>query len=135
MEMYKWDPWWENDWPLSNHGKARPNQTTDAPVVIDENKTEYVIKTRIPEFRKEEIIVSVDHGLLKIMGEHDEDKSTGYCGSLGVKPCHCSMCRSFSLPDEIDAAGIKATMKDGCLTLEIPRTNGPNDRELTVVVH
>jgi len=135
MEMYKWDPWWENDWPVSKISKAQPNETKGAPVAIDENHTEYVIKIRVAEFQKEEINVNVDHGILKILGEHDEDKSTGYCGSFGVKPCQCSICRSFSLPEKIDASGIRATMGDGWLKLAIPKANSANNQKIDVVVH
>ena len=135
MEMYKWDPWWEDVLPFDKPRKNRPDDTADALVAVEEDNSEYIIKAKMPEFRKEEISVIVDHGLLKILGEHDVDKSTGYCGSFDVKPCHCSICRSFSLPDKIDAAGIKATLENGCLKLEIPKANGLNDREVKVVVH
>ncbi len=135
MEMYKWDPWWENDWPVSSLSKARPNDTTDAPVAIDENNSEYIIKAKIPDFRKEEIDVTIDHGVLKVLGEHDEADLTGYSDSFGVKPCHCSISRTFSLPDKIDVSGIRATMADGWLKLEIPKASGVNDQKIKVVVH
>ena len=135
MEIYKWDPWWENDWPVSNLRKAGPNEATGAPVAIDEDSSEYIIKARIPEFRKEEINVSVDNGVLKILGEHDEENRSGYCDSFAVKPCHCSICRSFSLPERIDASAIRAMMEDGWLKLEIPKANGGNDQKIKVVVH
>ncbi|MCU0591788.1 MAG: Hsp20/alpha crystallin family protein [Desulfobacterales bacterium] len=135
MEMYKWDPWWEDVLPFDNCRKAARNDKADAPVAVEEDNNEYIIKAKMPEFRKEEISVTVDHGLLKILAEHDADKSTGYCGSFDVKPCHCSICRSFSLPAKIDAGAIKASMKDGVLKLEIPKANGCDDREINIVVH
>lgn len=135
MEMYKWDPWWEDVLPFDNPRKARQKDMADAPVAVEEDANEYIIKTRMPEFRREEISVTVDHGLLKILAEHDADQSTGYCGSFDVKPCHCSICRSFSLPEKIDAGAIKASLEDGVLKLEIPKVNGLDDREISVAVN
>jgi HSP20 family protein len=135
MEIYKWDPWWEDALPFDNPRKAGRNDKDVALVAVEEDNNEYIIKTKMPEFREEEISVTVDHGLLKILAEHDADKSTGYCGSFDVKPCHCSICRSFSLPEKIDAGAIKASMEDGVLKLGIPKANGFDDREINVVVH
>ena len=136
MEMYKWDPWWENDWPVSSLSRTRPNETMDASVAINETSSEYIIKAKVPAgFRKEEIDVTVNHGFLKILGGHAEENSPGTCGSFGVKPFCLSICRSFSLPEKIDAAGIRATMEDGLLKLEIPKANGVNDLKVKVVVH
>jgi HSP20 family protein len=131
MEMYKWDPWWEDVLPFDKPWKS---EKKDPAVDVEEAKDEYVIKMQMPEFLKEEIAVTIDHGLLKILAEHDIDKSTGYCGSYDVKPCHCSLCRSFSLPQKIDAAAIKATMENGLLKLEIPKANGFEAKEVTVVI-
>ena len=135
MEMYKWDPWWEDVLPFDNRGKPEPKKTTDARVAIDETGEEYIVKAKVPGFRKEELSVTVDHGLLKILGEHDDDKSAGFCGSFDVTPCHCSMCRSFSLPEKIDAAAISASMEDGWLQLKIPKANGLADGEIKITVH
>jgi HSP20 family protein len=135
MEMVKWDPWWENDWPVSSLPGSRLDERTDAPVAIVENNSEYIIRTRVPEFRKEEIDVTIDHGVLQVLGEHDEADPMGYCDSFGVKPCHCSINRTFSLPDKIDVSGIRATMTDGWLKLEIPKSDGAQDQKIKVVVH
>jgi len=132
MEMYKWDPWWEDVPPFDSSRKAAREEKEDAPVSIEELRTEYIIRAKVPQFRKEEIKVTVDHGLLRILAEHDEDKGTGFAG---LRACHCSMCRSFSLPEKVDARGIKATLEDGKLKLEIPRTNGSSDHEVNVLVH
>ena len=135
MEMYKWDPWWENDWPVSSLSRTQPKEATDAQVAIEENSTEYIIKAKVPEFRKEEIDITIDHGVLKVLGEHDENRETGYGDAFSVRPCHCSIARTFSLPDKVDVSGVRATMKDGWLKLELPKANGANDQKIKVVVH
>ena len=54
--MYKWDPWWEDALPFDNPRKAGRNDKDVALVAVEEDNNEYIIKTNMPEFRKEKIM-------------------------------------------------------------------------------
>ena len=56
MEMYKWDPWWEDALPFDNPRKAGRNDKDVSLVAVEEDNNEYIIKTNMPEFCKEKIM-------------------------------------------------------------------------------
>ena len=134
MEANKWDVWWENDWPLSGLPEGQSRGAEDPSVSIEETADRYVINTRLSEFQKNEINVVVDHGFLKVFCEHEDDRD-GAGMKFGVKPCRCSLCRSFLLPEAVDVPRIRATVQDGWLKMEIPKSCGSTCRNLKVLVN
>lgn len=104
---------------------------------IQEKDDHYKLKYNIPGLSKEDVKVTVHEGLLEIRGEHKEEKehkddeddeywseaSYGYCNT------------SLLLPDDAKADEIKAEMKDGVLTVVIPRTERPKKEVKEVEIH
>jgi HSP20 family protein len=88
-------------------------------VDIIENKNSFLIKAELPEVKKEDLKVNVDHKILTFSGERrseTKDEKTHR-----VERSYGSFSRSFSLPDNIDEANIKAESKDGMLYLTLPK--------------
>src|SRR5262245_48831817 len=71
-----------------------------APLVdIIEDEREYLIKAELPEVRKEDVKVTVEHGVLTIAGERKfekEEKSKKY---HRIERSFGSFVRTFTLPD------------------------------------
>lgn len=88
---------------------------------ISETKKEYVIKADLPEVKKEDVEVTVDKGLITIKGERrqrdEEEDETHH----RLESFFGSFSRTFSLPDDVDEAGIEADSKDGVLRVRIPK--------------
>jgi HSP20 family protein len=91
-------------------------------VDITETDAEYLIRADLPAVRKEDLHVTFDDGMLTISGERKqrtEDKSEK---SHRVETLHGKFSRSFSLPDNIDAANIRAESKEGVMTVHVAKT-------------
>jgi HSP20 family protein len=81
----------------------------------------YAVEAEMPGVRKEDIRVTVDGGMVTIAGEVKKEKeekkgeqvvrSERYYGKIE---------RSFSLPQDIDEAGVTAQYADGVLKLNLP---------------
>ncbi len=81
----------------------------------------YAVEAEMPGVRKEDIHVTVDGDVVTIAGEVKKEKeekkgeqllrSERYFGKIE---------RSFSLPQEVDAAGVNAQYADGVLKLDLP---------------
>jgi HSP20 family protein len=89
---------------------------------ISETDSEYLIKAELPEVKKEDVKVTFDQGLLTISGERRHENKQKNENELRVESFYGSFSRSFSLPDNVDAKGIRAESGDGVLKIHIPKT-------------
>lgn len=96
-------------------------------VDITESETAYMIKAELPEVEKENISVNIDKNILTISGERHSEKRDEK--EHRVERSYGSFSRSFSLPDNIDDAEIKAESKNGMLYLTIPKTQAKQDKK------
>jgi len=88
----------------------------------------------VPGIKKDEVKISIQENVLTISGEkkrYPEDKEGSYhkverrCGTFQ---------RSFSLPSSVDQEKVKATYKDGVLTINLPKTEEEKPKEVSIAV-
>jgi HSP20 family protein len=87
---------------------------------VQEDEKSYAIAAELPGVKKEEIQLAIDDGKLKILvsrDENTEDKSRNY---IHRERRYCSMERNIYLADA-DASAVKAELKDGVLSIVVPR--------------
>src|ERR1700722_9077309 len=79
-----------------------------APLVdITEDDKEYIIKTELPEVKKEDVKVSVENGLLTIVGERKFEKEENKKYHR-VERAYGRFPRSFCLPEGVERHKSKA---------------------------
>ena len=103
-------------------------------VDISETTAEYVIKAEIPEVKKEDVKVTLEHGVLTVQGirrQEAEEKGKKY---HRVERSYGSFVRRFSLPDLVDAAQVQAVFKDGILMLHLPKSEKAKPKAIEVKV-
>lgn len=133
MALIKWEPLHEIEdlfdrytramgW-ASNRGQELITTGDWSPRVdISETDHEFMIKAEIPEIKKEDVRVSVDHGVLTIQGERKQEKEERGRKFHRVERYYGNFVRSFTLPDSVDESEIKASFKEGMLNLQIPKS-------------
>lgn len=103
-------------------------------VDISETTAEYVIKAEIPEVKKEDVKVTLEHGVLTVQGirrQEAEEKGKKY---HRVERSYGSFVRRFSLPDLVDDAQVQAVFKDGILMLHLPKSEKAKPKAIEVKV-
>jgi HSP20 family protein len=106
-----------------------------APTVdISENDNEYLIKVELPEVRKEDVKVSVNQGVLTIQGERKMEREEKNHKYHRVERAYGSFSRSFTLPENIEEDGIRASHKDGMLYLHLGKTERAKPRAVEIKV-
>jgi HSP20 family protein len=90
------------------------------PVDIFEEDGGLVLTANMPGVRKEDVEVSVDRDELKIIGHIDEPERRG--DPVAMEYRVGDFRRVFTLGRYIDSSKIEASMKDGVLTLRLPKT-------------
>jgi HSP20 family protein len=101
---------------------------------ISETEKEYLIKAELPEVRKEDVRITLDNGVITISGERKQQKEAKDENEIRVESFYGTFTRSFSLPDNIDADGVRAESKDGVLKVRIPKKEAARPKQITVQV-
>jgi len=90
-------------------------------VNIRENDNNFEIEVAAPGLNKQDIKITLEKDVLTISSKKDSKRdSDGKNYSRREFNFH-SFFRSFSIPESIDLESIKASMKDGILTVELPK--------------
>lgn len=115
-DLFGWDPFREMA-PIFGKVEREWHPTFE----VREEKDAYVFVCDVPGVKKEDLEVTLTGNRLTIAGkriaeeEHKSDRFYTFERSYG------SFTRSFTLPDGIDAEHAKSDLKDGVLTLAIPK--------------
>ena len=134
MSLIRWEPFSGIDdafarmpsifgrWPRAFEGNG--NRALDwAPSVdISETDTEYLIRAELPAVKKEDVRITLDEGLLTISGERRQKTEEKKEKMHRVETVYGKFSRSFTLPDNADAANIRAESKDGVITVHVAKT-------------
>lgn len=145
MTLVRWNPWQEIEDKLDRYsrGMSQP-QTGNQEVIatgdwsprvdIAETEEAFIIKAEIPEVNKEDVKVTVDNGVLTIRGERKKEKEEKGKKFHRIERFYGSFTRSFTLPDNVDEAKIKALFKEGMLDLQIQKTEKAKPKVIQIKV-
>ncbi len=92
------------------------------PVVdIEQTKDALVLRFDLPGIRKEDVSIEVDGRTLTVSGERKEEKEENHEGFYSRERLIGKFSRSFMLPENVDDSEIQAEVKEGVLTIKVPR--------------
>ena len=142
MTLMKWDPWREIEDMFDRYTKAvgvpRGGQEALASsdwsprVDISETETAFLINADIPGVDKDQVKVSVENGVLTIQGERKSEKEEKGKKFHRVERFMGTFVRRFTVPDNVDPDGIKATFKDGMLQLHLPKSEKARPKAIDI---
>lgn len=94
-----------------------------APAIdITEGNEELTVKAELPGVKKDDVHLTFDDGMLTIQGEKREEKKDESKQYHVYERSYGSFTRSFTLPNTVDDAHIKAEFDNGVLTVHLPKT-------------
>jgi HSP20 family protein len=105
---------------LEAEGNSTPSSIT-FPVDVREEKEAYVLTAYLPGMQSEDLNVNVVADTVTIEGEIKDEKTTEQPTYLLKEWHNGKFSRSLTLPDELDSAKAEASLKDGLLTLRLPK--------------
>ena len=139
-----WDPFFDFLELKNEAARSRPSASTAtassrrfAPVVdVFETEKAFCIKAELPGVRAEDVDVQVDKNVLTLKGErrferegHEEKESLHR-----IERAYGSFARSFALSEAVDAEKIEAELKDGVLTVRLPKKAAVLPRRVEVKI-
>jgi len=88
---------------------------------IKDTKSDLVVKAELPGIKEENVDVEIADGIMTISGRKEEEKETEEEGFYHKESHSGEFSRSFSLPADVVADKANAEMKDGVLTIKLPK--------------
>ncbi len=140
MTLTRWNPLREIDNVFNNYPgmllKPSDSSSEWSPLAdITETEEAFHVKAELPGVKKEDVDVSLSHGVLTLRGERETEEETKDEKQHRIERFHGTFVRRFDLPDNIDQSSITADYTDGVLDLNIPKTEKKLPETLKVDIH
>jgi HSP20 family protein len=115
-DLLRWDPFRE----VSAYTDER--EMTFYPTFdVRETKDTYLFKADIPGVKEEDLDISITGNRLTISGRRESEERKEGETYYSIERSYGQFNRSFTLPDGVATDDIRAEMKDGVLTLVLPK--------------
>jgi HSP20 family protein len=98
-----------------------------------ETKEAFVYKADVPGLTEADLSVAVEDGALVLKGERKVVNPEGAQVHLREQQV-ASFTRKVALPGRVEAGGVTATLKDGVLTVTLPKASDTLPRQIPVKV-
>ncbi|MFC7203033.1 Hsp20/alpha crystallin family protein [Haloferax namakaokahaiae] len=117
-----------------NIGEPNMPWKTEESMALDlvEHDDHFIVAVDLPGFEREDVEVSVTDHMLRISANREqeiEDKDTQY---IRHERQHRTEERSLALPDAVDPENVTARMKNGVLTVTLPKIEDDESRTIDI---
>lgn len=89
------------------------------------------VQMEVPGLGKEDLTINVQGNYLQIRGEDSGKVPEGYTIHRQERGAQ-NFSRSFTLPSEIDVDKVEASLKDGILTLVMPKAEAAKPKQIAI---
>lgn len=89
------------------------------------------IKAEVPGISKDDLSIRIQGNYLEISGARKSDAPEGYSAHR-VERRTDAFSRSFTLPYDVDAEKVEASLKNGLLNLILPKSEAAKPKQITI---
>lgn len=130
---------WMSDFDRDFFGKKNPPANFNGLMKSDvrENENGYELDVELPGFRKEDVQLTLEKGVLNIAvakNETSEEKDEKTGKLIRQERYSGSMNRSFYVGDNLSEDDITAKMENGVLTLKLPKKGPKLPEKKTIAI-
>ena len=116
----------EEDWALGGAW---------APAVdVYEQDNTLVLKAELPGVDPKDVDIRIENNVLTIKGERKFDNEVKKESYHRVERAYGTFTRSFTLPNVVDPAAVKAEFKDGVLRVSLPKREDAKPKQIQISV-
>lgn len=122
------DPWFK-PFPMGPESRIAG---TWLPADVAETDTAYVVSAELPGVNIEDVKLEIEQGVLTLSAQKRPKSEQDRHDSLRVERRYGTFTRSFTLPRAVATDDIRATMKDGVLTVHLPKAEQARARRVPI---
>jgi HSP20 family protein len=130
-DLLRWDPFREMA-PFLASLPAFDRLEWSPSFDVTENKDSYVFKADVPGVKKEDLEITTTGNRLQISGKRDTEHEAKTDTLYTYERQYGSFTRSFTLPDGADLDHARSELKDGVLTLVIPKAAEAHAKKIPI---
>jgi HSP20 family protein len=127
-EMFRWDP-------LRESGVAALAGGFIPRFEMTEGKDAYVVRADLPGIEEDDVEISLTKNELTISGHREQEHREPDARTYTSERAFGHFTRSFTLPEGADQEHLRAEMKNGVLTLTIPKRREVKPRRISIERH
>jgi HSP20 family protein len=101
---------------------------------VHDDKDNFVVYVELPGMKKEDISISLHEGVLTVSGERKQESERKEGETFRSERYFGRFQRSVTLPAAVNGENVKASYKDGVLTIELPKVEEAKPRQIAVNV-
>lgn len=109
-----------------------PSDASTLAVDVSEDDTSVYVRASLPGFAKEEVSIEVHDSVLSIRAEHNEEREEKSEKFYRRERRFGSLSRSIALPSPVREGEASAELKDGVLTVRIPRIAEKSPKKIAI---
>ncbi len=99
---------------------------------VKESKDAFVFKADLPGIKAEDLDVKLTQNRLTVSGKREAEKTEKGDTFYTFERSYGSFVRSFTLPEGVDAEKVEADLKEGVLTLKVPKKPEAQPKQINV---
>lgn len=113
--------------------KAISRRETTPTIWSEETEQAVTVQLELPGVQEKDIELNVDNHILTVIAENDIPVFDGFTLVLREIP-EIRYRASFELPEKIDESKIKAALKNGILTLTLPKVEAVKPKKFSIPI-
>jgi HSP20 family protein len=117
-------------WPSESNGTGTTSWIPAAD--IHESDNQLFVNLDLPGVDPKLVDVRVENNVLTIRGERQFEEKQNKENYHRVERCYGAFARSFTLPASVDADKIRATYKDGVLSIALPKAEAAKPKRIQI---
>lgn len=102
------------------------------PVDIRETDEALTLHAEIPGLTKDDVNITLENNVLTISGERKFEKDAKKDNYHRIERAYGAFSRSFSLPANVRTDQVRASFKDGVLTVSLPKAEEAKPRRIEI---
>ena len=147
MTLVRWQPFNHSQMGMS-HMRRMMNQVMNSyndmdnetsvswspRIDVSENDNKFEVSAELPGMERDDIKIEVQNNILTISGEKNSQREEEKDDTYLCERAYGRFSRSFELPALVNSDSIKATYKNGVLTLSLPKVEAAKPKQIEVNV-
>ena len=111
--------WLGRDW--DNWFRAEAEMLHPVHMEIKEKDDSFTLQAEVPGFTAKDLEITVEPHCLKIAGKRETKEEEKKGKTIRSEWCADQILRSIDLPAQVDTSKVSASLKDGILTIDLPK--------------
>lgn len=117
------------EWPHN----LEEDSTVWAPRVdVEENENEFQVYADVPGLDKKDVSITLEDGVLTIKGERKREEKKEDENRSYMERYYGNFSRSLTLPSKVDEKKIAANLKNGVLSISLPKAEETKPKEIAI---